>query len=1095
MAFQDTNKSGIHNISVILPLLHKFDLAITWDNQHLIFPSLLPAQLSLNTISSHCRASIISSSSIIKFKEISNQLQYFKFLTNENSTKSISLHLKYLARIQKDDPKLFSYIRRYYHLIFIPTCFWSRLFARLIGDKQLQKAFTNYFLVDLQSNYSNDKIKNILMAECSWIVCQTGIELRYYDCCLLRINQINLISSINDDDISYSYLNLIFQFHTDEEQNKQILPFNDQGSLIEILICTSDLQMIIGSNDDESEDSNPFVIELFVQQSTIGRILTILMAHFDTLLEDWYPEMGTRFVQNSKGDYLVNRFIPCHQCLNENNQSENFICQTFWLEALMMYIEKGMEIKCEKHGQISLKCIAPDLIFCDLSSDNFIIPFEAIKLKKFIGQGTFGTVFAATSYKSTVDLACKAFVPIDSSITSGLIEQAHSGTKDEENEKKISLRDIAKEWTRNPMRAASKAYITCRQELSVLLTTGSHPNIVPLAGLCIRPLSLMLHYAPMGSLESILKEYKRTNTQLGLTIYQKLIIQIASAIVHLHNNNIIYLDLKSENILVWNMPQPRLPSTGQVLVKLSDFSISRVLSSIGTKGFAGTEGYIAPEIVRFTGDELYTEKADIFSFSMLMYECLSLNHPFSRNKRDHARELILHGWRPSLTEQELSSPTLILDLMVACWSEHPNDRPSAKDIHQLASSLEFRHLMDVIEIGNREEFNDSNTLAAVSYRENNENDDNDDDDIDIPTADCWFIRQSKQEQQSSIVIVAYDQFNAVSQQIINLGNCEIRSIYYHIRDHVIVLTDRQNMIYIYCTQTFQKLNQFPLVHHQQSGHPIHMTSLPETSIVFLLLSDNSIYSIDLSIILHRSRNLNSSTVDLCYRYVANVSLPTFKILALPTASGRNVEIWCGCSLGNLRIIDVRTAQLSVQLSHQLLTGSSAVHLLCVSRNSPHQYLIWTAMKTDESNDITIDSILPTRILVFIGLNTGHIIIIKSSAIQVLYTVHAYDQQVLHLFALSQSALSPSTTNESHDNRFITQFKYLQEKFEQHRFNRGNFRTPLLARPDNNDNELDNISYMLAIGYGAKACQSIPQLQKYSSDGIFLQTWSLDDFIL
>lgn len=34
-----------------------------------------------------------------------------------------------------------------------------------------------------------------------------------------------------------------------------------------------------------------------------------------------------------------------------------------------------------------------------------------------------------------------------------------------------------------------------------------------------------------------------------------------------------------------------------------------------------------------------------------MYECLSLNHPFSRNKRDHARELILHGWRPSLTEQ------------------------------------------------------------------------------------------------------------------------------------------------------------------------------------------------------------------------------------------------------------------------------------------------------------------------------------------------------------------------------------------------------------------------------------------------------------
>jgi hypothetical protein len=55
--------------------------------------------------------------------------------------------------------------------------------------------------------------------------------------------------------------------------------------------------------------------------------------------------------------------------------------------------------------------------------------------------------------------------------------------------------------------------------------------------------------------------------------------------------------------------------------------------------------------------------------------------------------------------------------MVACWSEHPNDRPSAKDVFRLSSSLEFRHLMDVIEIGNREEFNYSNALATVSYRE------------------------------------------------------------------------------------------------------------------------------------------------------------------------------------------------------------------------------------------------------------------------------------------------------------------------------------------------------------------------------------------
>lgn len=151
--------------------------------------------------------------------------------------------------------------------------------------------------------------------------------------------------------------------------------------------------------------------------------------------------------------------------------------------------------------------------------------------------------------------------------------------------------------------------------------------------------------------------------------------------------------------------------------------------------------------------------------------------------------------------------------------------------------------------------------------------------------------------------------------------------------------------------------------------------------------------------------------------------------------------------------------------------------------------------SDESNNITVDSILPTRQLVFIGLNTGHIIIVKSASTTVLHIVHAFDQQVLHLFALSPSALAPVTANESNDGRFITQFKYLQERFEQHRLSRLNSRLPILARPENNDNDPDNTSYMLTIGYGAKACQPIPQLQKYSSNAIFLQAWSLDDFIL
>jgi len=101
------------------------------------------------------------------------------------------------------------------------------------------------------------------------------------------------------------------------------------------------------------------------------------------------------------------------------------------------------------------------------------------------------------------------------------------------------------------------------------------------------------------------------------------------------------------------------------------------------------------------------------------------------------------------------------------------------------------------------------------------------------------------------------------------------------------LCDQQNLINVYCTQTFEKLAYFVLAHHQQHAYAVHLTSLNDSSTIFALLSDNSIYSIDLSILLHRTRNIPSSAAsELCYRYVANVSLPTYKILALPTASGK-----------------------------------------------------------------------------------------------------------------------------------------------------------------------------------------------------------------
>ncbi len=72
----------------------------------------------------------------------------------------------------------------------------------------------------------------------------------------------------------------------------------------------------------------------------------------------------------------------------------------------------------------------------------------------------------------------------------------------------------------------------------------------------------------------------------------------------------MHRDLKSENVLVWRLPAPFSSPRhhSEVHVKLADYGISRSTLPTGAKGFGGTEGFMAPEIVRHNGEEEYTEK-------------------------------------------------------------------------------------------------------------------------------------------------------------------------------------------------------------------------------------------------------------------------------------------------------------------------------------------------------------------------------------------------------------------------------------------------------------------------------------------------------
>lgn len=52
-----------------------------------------------------------------------------------------------------------------------------------------------------------------------------------------------------------------------------------------------------------------------------------------------------------------------------------------------------------------------------------------------------------------------------------------------------------------------------------------------------------------------------------------------------------------------------LPSN-KINIKIADYGISRVTLPSGIKGFGGTEGFMAPEIMKHNGEEEYTEKVE-----------------------------------------------------------------------------------------------------------------------------------------------------------------------------------------------------------------------------------------------------------------------------------------------------------------------------------------------------------------------------------------------------------------------------------------------------------------------------------------------------
>ena len=143
----------------------------------------------------------------------------------------------------------------------------------------------------------------------------------------------------------------------------------------------------------------------------------------------------------------------------------------------------------------------------------------------------------------------------------------------------------------------------------------NHPNLVATYAVQVTnpPYYIVMELVEGYTLDKILLQQHFTYEQV---IYYA--AQMARALVHAHNNKVIHRDIKPHNMMI--------DETG--LLKLADFGIALTVSTstlTNTRAIIGSVHYFSPEQAQ---GKPVTEKSDLYSLGIVIYEMLAGRVPF-----------------------------------------------------------------------------------------------------------------------------------------------------------------------------------------------------------------------------------------------------------------------------------------------------------------------------------------------------------------------------------------------------------------------------------------------------------------------------------
>ena len=208
--------------------------------------------------------------------------------------------------------------------------------------------------------------------------------------------------------------------------------------------------------------------------------------------------------------------------------------------------------------------------------------------------------------------------------------------------------------------------VECYREVSILKKV-SHKNIIKYYSSFLEKniLYIIMEYAELGDLYSLIKHYKKHSKFFSELDLWKISSEILSGLDYLHSHNIIHRDIKCLNLFI----------TKDLHIKIGDLGVSAFSS--GGENFhytrVGTPLYISPELVK---QKPYDYKTDIWSFGCSLYHLACLEPPFTGGNLIVLGNNIVKGVPKALPNHYSNDLKNFVDKMLEKKAEK---RPSAKE--------------------------------------------------------------------------------------------------------------------------------------------------------------------------------------------------------------------------------------------------------------------------------------------------------------------------------------------------------------------------------------------------------------------------------